>query len=462
MTEAENSIRSPRSSELFVAFGILWSLATLFHLAQFDDWAKNPPALVLTLAATVYLIDPQSLKKFLFFILAQTLSIFVDLPRVTNHWLFSFFVAITILAAYASLRLRSKRAGCGKEELFECFAPIVRIELVILYFFVVFHKLNSDFLSPETSCAASHYRDLAQQWSFLPMGDWVSYWAIYGTLAIEGLILICLVVPRLRLLGIAIASVFHFTLALNDFYNFSAMLFAVFPLFVPEAVAALIRRWKDLVGEGELSNPSMQRIGFRVGKIILVLLLAGIAFGGVDSVAAGRALFNAYGLLYVLATLSLIPSRAAWSTSLPGARFFLPNKEHRTLMLLPMLVILNGSSPYLGLKTETSFAMFSNLRTIGGLSNHLLVGAGVQIFDYQKIYWQADASGEPIGEPVLHYQVRQFVEQNPNKFKSARLVQHDGQSLINANALGGSPSYLEKKFFLFQSLQLGPTVSCSH
>ena len=131
-------------------------------------------------------------------------------------------------------------------------------------------------------------------------------------------------------------------------------------------------------------------------------------------------------------------------------------------MLLPVLVVLNGSSPYLGLKTETSFAMFSNLRTIGGLSNHLLVGAGVQVFDYQKIYWQADASGEPIGEPVLHYQVRQFVEQNPSKFESARLVQHDGQSLINAEALGGSPSYFEKKFFLFQSLQLGPTVSCSH
>ena len=360
MTEAENSIGSPQSSVLFVAFGILWSLATLFHLAQFDDWAKNLPALALSLAAIVYLVDPQSLKKFLFFSLAQALSIYADLPQVTNHWLFSFFVAITILGAYASLSLRSKKAGCSKEELFECFAPVVRIELVILYFFVVFHKLNSDFLAPETSCAASHYRDLAQQVSFLPMGDWVSYWAIYDSLTIEGLILICLIVRRLRLVGIALASVFHFALALNDFYNFSAMLFAVFPLFVPGAIPALIRRWKDLTGQADLSTPRMLRTGSRLGGLFVVLLLLGIAFSGVESVDAGRALFNGYGLLYLLAIVSLIPFWAQLSTSQSGAGFFLPNKQHRLLMLLPIVLIFNGASPYLGLKTETSFAMFSN------------------------------------------------------------------------------------------------------
>src|SRR5690606_38333670 len=52
-------------------------------------------------------------------------------------------------------------------------------------------------------------------------------------------------------------------------------------------------------------------------------------------------------------------------------------------IVLPVIVFLNGASPYLGLKTENSYSMFSNLRTEGGETNHYLVPASVQIFDYQ-------------------------------------------------------------------------------
>ncbi|RYF85284.1 MAG: hypothetical protein EOO03_13535 [Chitinophagaceae bacterium] len=52
--------------------------------------------------------------------------------------------------------------------------------------------------------------------------------------------------------------------------------------------------------------------------------------------------------------------------------------------IVPVIVFLNGLSPYLGLKTENSYSMYSNLRTEGGISNHYLIPAGVQIFDYQK------------------------------------------------------------------------------
>jgi hypothetical protein len=53
------------------------------------------------------------------------------------------------------------------------------------------------------------------------------------------------------------------------------------------------------------------------------------------------------------------------------------------LVILPLLVFANGLMPYVGLKTETSWAMFSNLRTEGGVSNHWLIPPGAQVFDYQ-------------------------------------------------------------------------------
>jgi hypothetical protein len=39
------------------------------------------------------------------------------------------------------------------------------------------------------------------------------------------------------------------------------------------------------------------------------------------------------------------------------------------------LVVLNGSSQYLGLKTENAFTMYSNLRTEAGHNNHLILPA---------------------------------------------------------------------------------------
>jgi hypothetical protein len=47
----------------------------------------------------------------------------------------------------------------------------------------------------------------------------------------------------------------------------------------------------------------------------------------------------------------------------------------RWLYAMLALVVLNGSSQYLGLKTENAFTMYSNLRTEAGYNNHLFLPA---------------------------------------------------------------------------------------
>ncbi len=54
------------------------------------------------------------------------------------------------------------------------------------------------------------------------------------------------------------------------------------------------------------------------------------------------------------------------------------------LLIFPALLVANGFLPYLGAKTETSFAMYSNLRTEGGQTNHWLMPASLQIWGYQR------------------------------------------------------------------------------
>jgi len=47
-----------------------------------------------------------------------------------------------------------------------------------------------------------------------------------------------------------------------------------------------------------------------------------------------------------------------------------------------VLAALNGACPYLGLKTQSTWSLFSNLHVEGGVSNHLLLPASLQPFGY--------------------------------------------------------------------------------
>src|SRR4030095_15122896 len=57
----------------------------------------------------------------------------------------------------------------------------------------------------------------------------------------------------------------------------------------------------------------------------------------------------------------------------------------RWLLLFPLVLALHGLTSYLGLRTAGNFTMFSNLRTEGTSSNHLLLGSNpIKVWGYQE------------------------------------------------------------------------------
>jgi hypothetical protein len=172
-----------------------------------------------------------------------------------------------------------------------------------------------------------------------------------------------------------VGAVFHWFLALTPtdrFYNFSSLLLALFTLFASPA----------LVAHG------LDRLGPRRWRQITTTVLAaimGIFFAGkyLES-ARGTDLFlilwTVYGAIVIVALVVVLRVRRPEGLE-PAAAFRLTEP---LLVALPIAVLLNGLTPYLGLKTETAWAMFSNLRTEGGRTNHFLVPPSVQIFNYQR------------------------------------------------------------------------------
>jgi hypothetical protein len=185
--------------------------------------------------------------------------------------------------------------------------------------------------------------------------------------------------------------VFHFILAYssyNAFFDFSSMVFALYALFIsPRFFVTLVDAGRKLKGVLSREVPPafsparlLLLLGVWLAGMVAVLLITRRLYVPVSYY--WYAFWTGYGLLCIASLGWFMRTKAgrdahetgSFSLSVPGAFF----------LLVPVLVFLNGLSPYLGLKTENSFSMFSNLRTEGNVTNHYLVPASFQVFDYQK------------------------------------------------------------------------------
>ena len=371
----------------FKLFSGIWAIATLFHMANHRMFTTELHYFLLTLASIFLLVKPTSLIRLLIFIGLQLYEVYNALPVVSNHWIFAAFVNLTILHAllYQAIRRRSFRID--KVLLMETFAPLVRIELIILYFFVVFHKLNAGFFTTSVSCASNFY--VAQNaYSLLPQTDQILALNAYGTIIIEALIPILLCFRLTRNWGLLLGLVFHCIIAynpLNGFYDFSSLVFAVYFLFTSYTFSNKL--YGVYESTGRYKKTLKDRIpGFSKRKLLMMAAVFGIGMILVHFLTTSfqdyfrHVLWTGFSIgfigVFVVAMFTKSPETKEESNVF--------SLRHYSLLIIPILVFLNGITPYLGLKTEASFAMFSNLRTEGGISNHFLIPASVQIFDYQR------------------------------------------------------------------------------
>jgi hypothetical protein len=135
------------------------------------------------------------------------------------------------------------------------------------------------------------------------------------------------------------------------------------------------------------------------------------------------------------------------------------------------VVFLNGASPYLGLKTEHSFAMFSNLQTEGDEWNHLIVPPAVQVFDLQddlvEIVESSDAHLTDLGQRRLKkvwLEFRRYLLYRPDTSVTYRRggVEYRVQRCGDDPALSEPLPLLVRKLFWFRSVSPADENHCKH
>lgn len=163
-------------------------------------------------------------------------SLFIDgilhAPINSNHTIMKNFFVVGIILTGIWHWLFIKNTNWQK--FFESFVPIGRSILLIMYFFGIFHKINSDFLNPASSCSVT----LLHQMPIGSLADqlWLQYIGIWATFVIEGGVLIALIVPKWRYYGVVVGVAFHIMLATSSyaFYpTFSTLSIMLHSLFLP-------------------------------------------------------------------------------------------------------------------------------------------------------------------------------------------------------------------------------------
>lgn len=474
-------------------FGFVYAISIIFHISE-GVWALLQPepraitnAAVL-IAAFALLIKPGSTPRLLIVGALQILDYINMLPVQSNHYTMHLFLNLSLIGAFLWFKAIGQGGEGLAQRLYGVYAPVGRYLLLMMYFYGIFHKINVDWLDPQVSCAVSLYTMLP-----LPFGlhNWeVGYYgAIYGTFFIEGVAGILLCVPRYKWYGFALGVPFHMAIGITGYawyIDFSSIALALYVLFMADELA---KRLGTALEGGAVARfmDAVKRNGQTIltGGVIVGLGLWALA-GALQAAGANpkglfyqpefqifcQVLWVLYSGTLYLGVLWLLRDTAITGVPKTGRMWVTVPVG---FMIIPVLFFLNGLSPYLGLKSESSIAMYSNLHTEGGVSNHLLFPTLPYVFDdLSNVITIVDSNDRELNE--LSRSKMQLVEphflrlmaQKPDAVVTYTVNGHTGNgqtfaSRSSADILAEKqPTWLQRYVLPYKPVDFQRPKVCSH
>lgn len=357
----------------------MWGVAVVAHLAgnwRYADVLPEPTMIGILLLATglfgtAAIVAPRKWLMLGLGVIVPVTAI-MEAPVLGNHWLLAGFVSLAYLLTW------------GRWDRFE---PAGRIILLVFYAFAAFAKLNTGFLDPVTSCGLFYANQSLGELGLGPISPsspvgWATAW---GAALVELSVPVLLIIKRTRVAGALLGIGFHGLLTLDlgqHFYDFTAVLFPLFTLFLGDA---FFERFESLGGK-------LRPLSRRILACATVVIGVSVTIGNVTPLTAASLAWLADGSFLWWIPYMVLVFWAAAAVREPAA--FAP-RLGPVAVVLASLVFINGLTPYLELKTAFGWNMYSNLVTVDGESNHLLVRATLPLRDGHQDLVTVVASDEP-------------------------------------------------------------------
>jgi hypothetical protein len=399
-SKPEPSALRATAGDALTIFASLWAVVALFHVLGPSGAAigvfSNPTALglihvLLAICAIWLLARPAHNLPLMLLAVFGLIAAWREAPTLGNHWLLAAFVNLALLlAALGTMREWS----IDRNRLAEVFLPVARWCLVLFYAFAAFSKLNSSFFDTAVSCSTYYFDETAGSLGFntpLTVGEGgLAHLLPFITAGTELSIPILLINRRARIFGVVLGLGFHSLIALDRlhlFVDFSSVLAAMFILFLPAGFAT-------------------SALGFLKGKGARLLVLWATVTGLVlvaQWIGRGELAYFVFSegrmFIWYVFDATIVLGVAMWLARHRGQAlerpFALRGNGPIWLAVIPVLLVLNGLLPYFELRTAYAFNMYSNLRMVGGSSNHFIVRSSLPLSGRQADLVKVVASNDP-------------------------------------------------------------------
>lgn len=446
-------------------FASLFALFSLFHFfnyslsyGRFIDIEYD--LLFVVFSAILLFIKPESSRLLFLLMLASTISAIAQAPISSNHTIVRNFVLLGYWLSFGFAMIK----GLKRSDIFTNFTTSGQIVLVIMYFFGVFHKINTDFLDPTVSCATALWREMP--WPlFLIDHPIMHYLAIYGTFIVEGALLLMLFNRRTRHIAVVFGILFHLLLGLSNFamyISFTTLAISLHCLFLNEESASNIQNSKLME-----SIKARVRSPLYLGVAVFIALMATIAV-----FLTGQYSIMTLMMFPILGPFCYAIIRHGASNKVllePGNRL----SASVIAAVVGLLFFFNCLTPFLGLKTAQSVNMFANLRLEGGVSNHLVFKSPPAPFTYLEdlVEIQSSEGGnvfkfyEGEDRAMVYYELLARIDDNPGQTvtylrngilyedMSAKKLSEDIDQILH-------PKWV-RKWFHFKNVDLQTPKTCA-
>ncbi len=364
-------------------FALAWPMALLFHLGgnsqHLSALVNGEPGSValgqLAMVVAAAMVMVRRCRRSVAALAVIHLAVTVDkLPVIGNHELILALASLVVVVAVFVSRSRSGQWGW-----LDAAVPGLRWLFLVSYGSIAFSKLNTGFLDLGASCATL-FGDEMGRWLGLSVTDHTALaaLAVYGTVIIELLVPILLLIRRTRFYGVLLGLGFHGFLALDPtshVFDFTSTLTPLLLLFAPVPLRVGLSRLHRSLGSMVAPRSFLGWMAVTAATHLLILRI-------------GLAPWLVPYPLWLAITVTLGWWLLRHRPVTPGDPAALGHPA-RVVLVVVALAALNGAAPYLELKTATGFNMYSNLHTSQGRSNHLLVPATVPLRGLDLVTVQA-------------------------------------------------------------------------
>lgn len=384
--------------------------------------------------------------------------------------------------------------GAGTDY-YDRIAPVLRVAVLIMYVWAVVQKLNWDYFNTDVSCAAQLHKEIAVYFGGLvPTAPWALMTAAVGSLVFELGIPLLLFSKKTRYIGFIAAIGFHLWLSIHPaagIFSFTSLILALLIFFLPLSWGAQLQgiwnRQLHWLGKGDVARGREIARVIVVGVFFVTLIIQGTLY---LTIARSYEVFHTANRIGFFAffvwgcwigACYLIAGRKA-----RGENASFPNRARLSLAWFGLIpILLNGASPWLGGRTQTSFSMYSNLRSEGA-GNHFFLKR-VDLFKLQTDIIDVRESAPNILGPsnrprgiqqfanighhlIPWFEFRRLVSEMDGDFEVTYVRKDEELTLGRKNGENyGDPAafetlpLLQRKFLWFRRLQdLDGPMCCTH